>query len=44
MNDSFLKLHKVVSVPRSFIKRNLGVLNKETQKVVNEKLKVLFEL
>lgn len=44
IKDSIIKLHKVVSVPRSFIKRKLGVLNKETQEVVNEKLKMLFEL
>ncbi|MBN1767648.1 MAG: type II toxin-antitoxin system PemK/MazF family toxin [Prolixibacteraceae bacterium] len=44
IKDSIIKLHKVVSVPRSLIKRKLGVLNKETQKVVNEKLKLLFEL
>ncbi len=45
-NKSFnsMKIHKVVSVPRSFIKRMLGVLNKETQELVNEKLKRLFEL
>jgi mRNA interferase MazF len=42
--DSIIKLHKMVSVPRDFIKRKLGYLNENAQKEVNIKLRRLFEL
>lgn len=42
--DSILKLHKLVTIPKSLIRRKLGVLSSEISTIVEEKLMQLFEL
>lgn len=40
--DSVVRLHKIVTIPESLIKRKLGYLNKNLQEVVNRKIIQLF--
>jgi mRNA interferase MazF len=42
--DSILKLHKLVTILKSLIKRKLGFLSNEKSTIVEEKLMQLFEL
>ena len=42
--DSIIKLHKMVAVPRGFIKRKIGGINEHLQEKVAEKLRRVFEL
>ena len=42
--DSVIKLHRLVTIPKSLIKRQLGVLSLNQQTEIDKKLKVLFEL
>lgn len=42
--DSVIKLHKIVTIPKNLIKRQLGVLSANQQTEVNKHLKVLFDL
>jgi len=42
--DSVIKLHRLVTIPKSLIKRQLGVLSSNQQTEINKKLKVMFEL
>lgn len=42
--DSILRLHRLVTVPRSIIKRKLGAMNPELQHLVEAKIKKMFEL
>jgi len=41
--DSVIRLHKMVTIPKSLIKRKLGRINNETALIVTEKVKQLFE-
>jgi len=42
--DSVIKLHRLVTIPKSLIKRQLGVLPANHQIEIESKLKALFEL
>jgi len=42
--DSVIKLHRLVTIPKSLIKRQLGVLSSNQQTEIDKKLKALFEL
>lgn len=42
--NSVIRLHRLVTIPKDFIKRQLGELSKTQQDEVNIKLKILFEL
>jgi mRNA interferase MazF len=41
--NSVIRLHKMVSIPKSLIKWKLGVININVQKVIAKKLIQLFE-
>jgi mRNA interferase MazF len=41
--DSVIRLHKMVTIPISLIKRKLGEINKATGQIVSEKIRHLFE-
>jgi len=41
--DSVIRLHKIVTVPRSVIKRRLGKLNKDLVEIVRSKIFRLFD-
>jgi mRNA interferase MazF len=40
--DSVIRLHKIVTVPKSLIKRKLGSINKFLEVEVERKIKELF--
>ena len=40
--DSVIRLHKLVTIPKTLIKRKLGVLDNDVNNEVQEKLKDLF--
>ena len=40
--DSVIRLHKLVTIPKTLIKRKLGVLNNDVNNEVQERLKDLF--
>jgi mRNA interferase MazF len=42
--DSVIRLHRLVSIPKSIIKRKLGEINPELEKEIKRKLKELFYL
>lgn len=42
--NSVIRLHRLVTIPKYLIKRQLGELSARQQQEVNSKLKVLFEL
>ncbi|PSR55717.1 growth inhibitor PemK [Adhaeribacter arboris] len=42
--DSVIKLHRLVTIPKSLIKRQLGVFPANQQAEIETKLKTLFEL
>lgn len=42
--DSIIKLHKLVTISKSLIKRKLGTLSEANNKIVNQKLMKLFEM
>jgi len=44
VTDSVIRLHRVISMPSSLIKRELGVLPKKFRTEVDSKLKELFQL
>ncbi|MDE0472800.1 MAG: type II toxin-antitoxin system PemK/MazF family toxin [Ekhidna sp.] len=41
--DSVIRLHKIVTIPKSLIKRKLGTINEELKMLVCEKIKQLFD-
>jgi mRNA interferase MazF len=41
--DSVIRLHKIVTVPKSLIKRKLGMVNKTIALEIKEKISQLFE-
>ncbi|MBA9077712.1 MULTISPECIES: type II toxin-antitoxin system PemK/MazF family toxin [Rufibacter] len=42
--DSVIKLHKIVTIPKNLIKRQLGFLSTMQQTEIDKKLKILFDL
>jgi mRNA interferase MazF len=42
--DSVIRLHKMVTIPKSLIKRRLGSINDSLEKNVRDKIKRLFEV
>jgi len=40
--DSVIRLHKIVTIPKSIIKRKLGGINKSVEVEISEKLRQLF--
>ncbi len=42
--DSVIKLYKIVTIPKSLIKRKLGVLSEINNEIVKQKLIQLFEV
>ncbi len=42
--DSVIRLHKLVTIPKSLIKRRLGILHPVIAKELNQKLADLFEI
>lgn len=42
--DSTIRLHKIVTIPKSLIKRRLGRISNETKTVVLEKFRQLFDI
>ena len=42
-SDSVIRLHKIVTIPRSLLKRKLGSINNKVEKEVLSILKQLFE-
>ena len=43
MVDSVIRLHKMVTIPKSIIRRKLGEIDKSVEKEIKEKLKQLFD-
>ncbi|MBP6611078.1 MAG: type II toxin-antitoxin system PemK/MazF family toxin [Paludibacter sp.] len=41
--DSVIRLHKIVTIPKSLIKRKLGIINSFVASELNHKLMKLFE-
>lgn len=41
--DSVIRLHKIVTIPKSLIKRKLGVINQSVELELNKKLRKLFD-
>ena len=41
--NSVIKLHKIVTIPKTLVKRKLGSINKQLQDEVREKLDLLFD-
>ncbi len=41
--DSVIKLHRMVTIPKSLIKRRLGHISAPIQVLISEKIKALFE-
>lgn len=41
--DSVVKLHKMVTIPKSLIKRKLGVINAALEPIIREKIFRLFD-
>jgi mRNA interferase MazF len=41
--DSVVRLHKIVTIPKSLIKRKLGVINLSVQLEIGKKIRRLFE-
>lgn len=41
--DSVIKLHRLATIPKNLIKRQLGVISETHQAEINHKLKALFE-
>lgn len=41
--DSVIKLHKMVTIPKSLIKRKLGVINASLEPIIKEKIFQLFD-
>ncbi|NOX47851.1 MAG: type II toxin-antitoxin system PemK/MazF family toxin [Chlorobi bacterium] len=42
--DSVIRLHKLVTIPKSLIKRKLGRVNKLTEAEINKKIIQLFDI
>jgi len=42
--DSVIRLHKLVSIPQSIIKRKLGYINLQTQNQVEHRIRQLFDI
>lgn len=42
--DSAIRLHRLVTIPKYFIRRQLGILPNSYQAILEQKLKDLFEL
>lgn len=43
VTDSVIRLHKIVTIPKSLIKRKLGRINKSVEGEIRRKLKQLFD-
>ena len=41
--DSVIRLHKIVTIPKSLIKRKLGVINKSVEVEIRKKIRKLFD-
>jgi mRNA interferase MazF len=41
--DSVIRLHKIVTIPKSLIKRKLGVINKSIALETRKKISQLFD-
>ncbi len=41
--NSVIRLHKIVTIPKTLIKRKLGVINNSTQSTIKEKVILLFD-
>jgi mRNA-degrading endonuclease toxin of MazEF toxin-antitoxin module len=41
--DSVIRLHKIVTIPKNFIKRKLGTINKSVEVEIRKKLRELFD-
>jgi len=41
--DSVIKLHKMVTIPKSLIKRKLGIINTTLEPIIREKIFRLFD-
>jgi mRNA interferase MazF len=41
--DSVIRLHKIVTIPKSLIKRKLGAINDDVRKEIKRKIIKLFE-
>ena len=44
MVDSVIRLHKIVTIPKSLIKRRLGMINESTEREIKNKIVHLFGL
>ena len=42
--DSVIRLHKMVTIPKSLIKRKLGAINKDTEKIIFELNKLFVQI
>jgi mRNA interferase MazF len=42
--DSVIRLHKIVTIPKSLIKRRLGLVNDSIDKMIRKKLQILFKI
>ncbi len=42
--DSVIRLHKMVTIPKSLIRRKLGRINKDAERIVSDKIRQLFEI
>ena len=43
-NDSVIRLHKMVTIPKKLIKRKLGVINNDIEKTITIKISELFNI
>ncbi|MBI9037752.1 MAG: type II toxin-antitoxin system PemK/MazF family toxin [Bacteroidales bacterium] len=41
--DSVIRLHKIVTIPQNLIKRKLGMINADVEKIITKKIHQLFE-
>ena len=41
--DSVIRLHKIITIPKSLIKRKLGVINSSVQAEIEMKIRQLFD-
>ncbi|MBN2520204.1 MAG: type II toxin-antitoxin system PemK/MazF family toxin [Bacteroidales bacterium] len=42
--DSVIRLHKIVTIPKSLIKRRLGKINKSIEIEIKERIQKIFEI
>ncbi len=44
ITDSVIRFHKIISIPKTLIKRKLGFIHESHINIINQKIKQLFDL